>query len=232
MERNFKLITRQSLLDGTFRMRAEKAIATAKVPMNIRSEEESRRLFNDFFDKRPQDEVWVFGYGSLMWNPAIDFEQCVPATLMGWRRSFCMRDVAGRGTPLWPALYLSLEPGDRTSGLAFKLPKQDPKLELSLVWTREMFSDSYDAVWADVAVNDDKVTAAVFVTNPMCERYIGGLSAFEAAAMISRASGPLGTSMDYLSNTVREVQALGLSDGYLAETYRFAQQLLSERGRS
>ena len=222
------MLTRQALLDGSFRKNAEKAVAAAKAVMQIRPEEESKRLFDGFFSARPKDDIWVFGYGSLMWNPAIEFERRALATLGGWRRSFCIRDIAGRGSPDFPGLSLSLEPGDSTNGLAFKLPKQDPKLELSLVWMREMLSDSYDAIWADVTVDGEKVNAAVFVANPMSERYVSGLSPSNAAAMIVKARGPFGTSMDYLSNAVKEVQTLGLWDSYLEETYRLAQDLVSK----
>lgn len=82
-------------------------------------------------------DVWVFGYGSLMWNPISEFDERVVATLYGWHRSFCIHIVAGRATPQHPGRMLALEPGGVTDGLALRIPAAKLHEELRILWIRD-----------------------------------------------------------------------------------------------
>lgn len=88
---------------------------------------------------RPEGgELWVFGYGSVLWNQLLSFSSQQRATLHGWRRSFCMRIIAGRANSEMPGRMLALEPSGFTQGVAFQFTKQAAQEELILLWIREM----------------------------------------------------------------------------------------------
>ena len=89
--------------------------------------------------RRPDNSpVWIFGYGSLMWNPVFDSEEARPATLRGYHRAFCLRLTSGRGTHAQPGRMLALRDGGQTTGLAFRLPEDKLHEELELLWKLEL----------------------------------------------------------------------------------------------
>ena len=93
---------------------------------------------------RPDEgPVWIFGYGSLMWNPALEFTESCTGTLVGWHRAFCLRLTAGRGTAHQPGRMLALKEGGRTTGVAYRLPEETLEQELTLLWKREMITGCY-----------------------------------------------------------------------------------------
>ena len=97
---------------------------------------------------RPDDgPVWIFGYGSLMWNPALEFDESCTGTLTGWHRAFCLRLTAGRGTACQPGRMLALKEGGRTTGVAYRLPDTTLEDELTLLWKREMITGCYMPNW-------------------------------------------------------------------------------------
>src|SRR6185295_7575731 len=102
---------------------------------------------------RPRS-VWVFGYGSLMWNPAIRYVERRPALVHGYHREFCLLARAGRGSPERPGLMLSLEPGGSCHGVAYRLPAGAIEDELDVLWRREMMTRSYSPVWVAARTAD------------------------------------------------------------------------------
>src|SRR5579864_5207113 len=109
---------------------------------------------------RPQGPIWVFAYGSLMWNPQLELIDVRRGTLRGWHRSFCLRTLAGRGSLATPARMLSLEPGGETSGLALCLDRRFQEEELAMLWAREMPTGAYVPTWASVDLLDGRVVHA------------------------------------------------------------------------
>ena len=102
--------------------------------------------------RKPDDrEIWIFAYGSLMWNPLLSFDRREVATLEGWHRSFCLHMVGGRACPDFPGRMLALEPGGVTHGLAFRIADAARDEELRLVWIREMITGAYQPIWVDMA---------------------------------------------------------------------------------
>lgn len=87
--------------------------------------------------------VWIFGYGSLMWNPALEYRESCTGTLPGWHRAFCLRLTAGRGSATQPGRMLALKEGGRTTGVAYRLPDDTLEEELTLLWKREMITGCY-----------------------------------------------------------------------------------------
>ena len=94
---------------------------------------------------RPDDgSVWIFGYGSLMWNPALEYRESCTGTLPGWHRAFCLRLTAGRGSAMQPGRMLALKEGGRTTaatcrpGVSWSLTMVAPSMRWSLLWTRDI----------------------------------------------------------------------------------------------
>ena len=95
----------------------------------------------------PDQDVWVFGYGSLMWNPAFHHVELRPARLHGWHRSFCLWNTFGRGSPEKPGLMLALQPGGACAGVALRIAADAVPSELGVLWNREMLTGAYLPRW-------------------------------------------------------------------------------------
>ena len=95
-------------------------------------------------------DLWVFAYGSLIWDPAVHVDQIRLATLAGWRRRFCMRVTGSRGTVDRPGLMAALDEGGDCGGVAFRIPREIVDRETEIMWMREMFTGSYRAEFLSV----------------------------------------------------------------------------------
>ena len=159
--------------------------------------------------------LWVFGYGSLVWDPGFAFAERRIARLDGWHRSFCMRSIHHRGTPEEPGLVLALDraAGAHCDGVAFRVADGEDQAVLAYLRDRELISAAYLEERHPVTLQGGPgVTAVVFVIDRNHPQYCGGLSLDEQAAIIARASGGRGTNRDYLWNTARHLAELGLAD--------------------
>lgn len=166
----------------------------------------------------PGEEVWVFAYGSLMWNPALDYAEVQPCKVDGWRRSFCFWTPMGRGTPELPGLMLALEEGGECEGIAYRLSPELVQSELGLLWNREMLAGLYKARWVLTRLRDGRTVSAVtFVVDPAHCQYCGDLPMERAAHHIAFAEGRRGACRDYLTNTAEHAHSLGIHDPYIEE---------------
>lgn len=218
-------ITREALLDGTLKQRHD-FYAQAHPDMGFRSEAEMSALLEQTLAQHPEGEdLWVFGYGSLIWNPAFNYIEKRCALVHGWHRSFCLKLFMGRGTPEKPGLMLALERGGACRGMAFRIAAEHVKQELGVLWQREMFGGSYNAKWARLKLNERMVTGLTFVINPTHPRYIKGLSEEQTARMISQASGELGSNLEYFENTTAYLKQLGVKDRMLTRIASFLPSL-------
>jgi cation transport protein ChaC len=162
---------------------------------------------------------WVFGYGSMIWQPGFDFADRRIATLRGYRRAFCMSSIVYRGTPEAPGLVLALDRDGAGAcvGVAYRVPVAGAAATLAYLRARELVSDAYTEAWLPVAIDGGPTVEAVaYVSNPDHAQYCGGLSLEAQAEVIARAFGPRGRNVDYLLNTVDSLEALGLHDPELA----------------
>ena len=167
---------------------------------------------------KPGEEAWVFAYGSLMWNPALEFAESSPCRVGGWRRSFCFWTPYGRGTPELPGPMLALEGGGSCEGIAYRLAPHQVRSELEILWNREMLSGVYQARWVPTRLRDGRtVTAVTFVVDPAHCQYCGDLSLERAAHHIAFAEGRRGACRDYLINTAEHARSLGIHDPYIEE---------------
>ncbi|ASG54532.1 gamma-glutamylcyclotransferase [Salmonella bongori] len=177
---------------------------------------------------RPNDSaVWIFGYGSLMWNPALTFEESCTGTLEGWHRAFCLRLTAGRGTACQPGRMLALKEGGRTTGVAYRLPDSTLEEELTLLWKREMITGCYLPTWCSLTLDDGRtVNALVFIMDPRHPLYESDTRTRTIAPLIAAASGPLGTNAQYLFSLDQELRKLGMRDACLDELVAKVKALL------
>ncbi len=161
-------------------------------------------------------DLWVFGYGSLMWNPGFEHAEVLPAWLDGWHRAFCVLSMFYRGTPERPGLVLGLDQGGRCRGLAFRVPADRAELTVEYLVERELIGYAYQPRTLPVALDDGRaVPAYTFVADRGHRHYAGALPLERAAAVIMDAQGQTGLNRDYLINTVRRLEADGFHDADL-----------------
>lgn len=182
----------------------------------------------------PESDLWVFGYGSLMWDPGFAFTERRRATLEGFHRSFCIASHRHRGTPQRPGLVFGLDRGGSCTGIAFRVAADACPSVLEYLWVREMVTDAYhprllpvrlDAEVPDPPERDGAKTAGqapagsvkalCFVVNPEHEQYLGRLPVQRAAEMIRTARGGRGHNLEYLLNTADHLRQLGIIDAEL-----------------
>lgn len=201
------LLNRETLADGSLRERLD-------MPADVVwSAEQLEQSMAETLAARPAGPLRVFGYGSLMWNPLLHFDERRVATLEGWQRSFCMRTVIGRGRPERPGRMLSLEPGGRVQGVALRLPEPEVVHELRLLWRREMLAGAYRPLWVTLALDGgDAVPALVFVARPGHTMYEADSSVATVAPLVATAAGAFGPNVDYLRALARALAAEGLAD--------------------
>jgi len=161
------------------------------------------------------EPVWVFAYGSLMWNPEIAFAEARPGVLHGYHRSFCLYSRDYRGTPERPGLVLGLDRGGSCRGIAYRLPPDRVGETLDRIWAREMTGQVYEMRRVAVRTPQGRVAAQACVVRRQSPDYAGRLSPDEAAGLLANAVGGRGSGREYLANTVRHLEALGISDGLL-----------------
>jgi len=202
-------VTREALADGSLL-----ALVRAVLPPGtVRSDAEIAASLNQALASHdPAVDLWVFGYGSLMWNPAFFFAQKQVGTVHGWHRRFCLWIDRGRASSHRPGLMLALDRGGTCRGVAFRIPAEDVRSELLVIWRREMFGTAYLARWVRVHLAGVTIPAITFVVNRASPRYAGKLSDDEAIAHISGAIGPLGSCRSYLENTMSHLHELGIRD--------------------
>ena len=170
----------------------------------------------------PTGGVWVFGFGSLMWNPCFSFTDHRPATITGYERKFHILSTKARGTPDKPGLGLCLEKANRECcGVAYLLRDDELEHSLDALWRREMTTGIYEPAWCEIGFKTGDVTLAItFIVNHTNRQYIGPMPVQQMAAIIARASGEYGTCRDYLSMTIAVMSELGVHDLELDELLR------------
>lgn len=159
--------------------------------------------------------MWVFGYGSLVWNPGFDVAAQRIATLPDYARSFCMRSIHHRGTETDPGLVLALDEhvGATCQGVALAVAEGQEAQTLEYLRARELISSAYLERMLDIRLNDGQTVQAVtYVIDAHHVQYCGALPLDEQARIIARAVGDRGPNTEYLYNTAAHLTQLGISD--------------------
>ncbi len=183
--------------------------------------------------EKPGD-IWVFGYGSLMWNPQFNHLDMAPALLRGYHRSFCVYSHVWRGTIERPGLVLGLDCGGSCKGQAFHVAAADAAQVLDYLDKRERVTEVYVRRTVPVMVTRARdrakdrardranggavrVMAETYVVDRTHHQYAGKLAAAKAASLILQASGVSGPNHEYLASTVRHLDGMGIKESPLHE---------------
>ncbi len=159
-------------------------------------------------------DIWIFGYGSLMWDPGFEFVERWPALLRGYHRAFCIYSHLYRGTPERPGLVLGLDRGGSCRGMAYRVAAENRQAVLDYLHEREMLHYVYLPREVPVALPHRRVMALAYIADRAHGRY-ARLSLEETARHILQGRGNRGDNRSYLENTVRHLDELGLPDGPL-----------------
>ncbi len=186
------------------------------------SKAQIRECYRRLLAEAPKGDLWIFAYGSLIWNPAIHVAEERLARLRGYHRRFCLWTSLGRGSPERPGLILGLEPGGSCAGVALRVERTVAESEFEILFRREMVSGSYAPRWVPGALDGARrsVPMLVFVMNRGHPRYSGRLTDARIAKSIATAEGPLGACCDYLDQTVAALADRGIRDSMLNRMQR------------
>ncbi len=160
------------------------------------------------------EALWVFGYGSLMWNPGFVHEGSAPACIYGFHRSLCIYSYNHRGTPERPGLVLGLDKGGCCKGIAFRVAPENRQATVAYLREREQISGVYREELREVRLTacGTRVPALVYVVDRDHRQYAGRLSLEEQLRLVQQGHGKSGPNGDYVANTAAAISALGLRD--------------------
>ncbi|SIS83447.1 cation transport protein ChaC [Paracoccus saliphilus] len=175
---------------------------------------------------------WVFGYGSLMWDPGFTPVETVKARLSDYSRSFCLRSITYRGTEEVPGLVLGLdkEPGAECSGMALRIAEDEHDQVMEYLRGREMVTGAYREAVLPLALADGReVQAIAYVMRRDHWQYAGHLCTQEQAGIIAKAHGGRGPNAEYLFNTVRHLAEIGMNDSMLEQLSEEVHRLMKNQ---
>jgi len=174
----------------------------------------------------PGADLWVFGYGSLMWNPGFAFVERHAATLGGYHRRFCVASHRYRGTAERPGLVLGLDRGGSCRGIVFRVAADAVPAALDYLWEREMDNRVYRPKMLRVRLRDGvsaegagSVEACCFIVDRAHRQYCGCMDDADVVARIAGCCGARGPNIEYLANTVAHLDELGIRDVALHRLY-------------
>jgi cation transport protein ChaC len=200
-------LTREDLESGPIR----DLIAREVRSRAMRSDEQLQASLTETM-RGIEGDVWVFGYGSLMWNPIISAAGSRVVRISGYHRSFCLRSTVGRGSPERPGLMLGLDARGSTVGLALRIARETQDDDLALLWRREMSTGSYVPKWLRGTGGETEIRVLAFAANRQADNYVGSLTENETAELVSTGAGFLGTNLDYLLRTHASLREHGIRD--------------------
>ncbi|MEC7764265.1 MAG: gamma-glutamylcyclotransferase [Pseudomonadota bacterium] len=183
-----------------------------------------RRILDGHWD----DDIWIFAYGSLMWDPAMIFTEVRRAHAANVTRSFCMWDEDARGSRAQPGLMLGIDAGEGCDGLAFRIARDQIDHETFVLFRREMVTDGYNAVWTTLSTDHGEIKGLAFVVDRAVEKICPDIPMDQQARMIAVAEGMIGTNFEYLDNMRRHLAMLNLRDPYVDDLYERVTALRSD----
>jgi cation transport protein ChaC len=188
-------------------MARQTLVGVAAMPAKILSEAELSK-----------GDLWVFGYGSLMWRPGFEFIEQVPARLIGEHRALCVYSFDHRGTPEKPGLVLGLDRGGACRGIAFRVAASRRADTVEYLRSREQTTSVYHEVMRSVWLENEareRVGALAYVVDRGHVQYAGRLSLAEQLRFVQQGYGRSGNNRDYVLSTVKAIEAEGFRDQQL-----------------
>jgi cation transport protein ChaC len=159
-----------------------------------------------------RDDLWVFGYASLIWRPEFDFAERRAAVVHGWHRTLQMRSRVNRGTPEFPGLVCALVRGGSCRGVAYRIECARGAAELERLWLREMPTGVYDPKWLRCRTPQGPVTALAFTLSRNSPSHTGPLEDAQLVEILRSARGRYGSTLAYLVDTAHSLRHCGIHD--------------------
>lgn len=179
----------------------------------LHSDEEREDIRRAALADHEGGDLWIFAFGSLMWNPAFHFAEVRRASLSGYARKFILRDIfGGRGTREAPGLMAALDVGPRCEGLVFRIRAEDIETETEILWRRECIGPGYLPTYLTADIDGGQVRALTFLADHTAEGIAPDLTFEEQVHLIATGAGFLGSSREYLAGIVDHFAALGIHD--------------------
>jgi glutathione-specific gamma-glutamylcyclotransferase len=166
----------------------------------------------------PDGDLWIFGYGSLIWRPGFDYLEARPAKLLGEHRALCIYSFVHRGTPEKPGLVLGLDRGGACQGMAYRIAEQKRDDIIAYLRAREQVTSVYREVIRSVWLGSDareRVSAVAYVADRGHEQYAGRLSLAEQLHLVRGGHGSSGANDEYVIETVAALDAMNIRDTQL-----------------
>ena len=163
-------------------------------------------------------QLWVFGYGSLMWRPGFAYEEAVRARIIGAQRRLCVYSVVHRGTRRRPGLVLGLEPGGSCDGMAFRVAPDQARAVRAYLRAREQVTMVYREAAGILELETagrPRVRALCYMVDTAHPQYAGDLPLEKQVHLVRRSHGRAGPNIDYVANTVRHLREAGIHDAPL-----------------
>ena len=176
------------------------------------------------FLQLPDGDIWIFGYGSLMWRPEFPHSDFQPALLGGYHRALCVYSVRYRGTYDCPGLVLGLDRGGSCKGRALQVPRDRADEVFDYLHEREMMHNVYRPKWLPVKIPSGTVQAYCFVVDRNHQQYTGKLDDAVAVKLIRQGQGKGGPCLEYLHSTIQHLDELGIPDGPLHRLSRLVDE--------
>ena len=170
------------------------------------------------------EDLWIFGYASLIWKPDFEFAERRPAKVHGWHRALKMWSRINRGTPERPGLVFGMLSGGSCHGMVFRVARQDGRAVLTRLWKREMSMAVYDPKWLTCHTTHGPVTALAFTLSRKSPNHTGVLSEEEYRRIFAESTGIYGTTLDYAHRTLEELRRLNIPDRTLERLLRLARR--------
>jgi len=165
-------------------------------------------------------DIWVFAYGSLMWDPALSFAEVRRAYLPGYGREFNLKDtLGGRGTEEAPGMMASLDHGAGCHGLAFRIPAADVEVETEILWRRECIGPGYHPIIVPAEISSGTVEVLTFLADHDADLICSDITRDEQVRYLATGAGLFGSSLEYIANIVEHFEVMGIEDAHVRELY-------------
>lgn len=181
-----------------------------------------------FAERLPPEDLWVFGYGSLMWSPGFRARESGVAFLGGYHRALCILSTRYRGTERRPGLVMGLCHGGSCWGMAFRVPAERNARVLKTLWRREMLRSVYQPRLVPVRLaGGRRVRALAFIADTSHPQVVRELDLHARARLVAQGIGQRGRCTDYIRNTLEHMYSLGVTDPHLARVLETAEAIRS-----
>ena len=184
----------------------------------------------DFTARLSPGDLWIFGYGSLMWSPGFAYKRKALARAHGYHRALCILSTRYRGTKRRPGLVMGLCRGGSCWGMAFRVEARRVRGTLARLWEREMPRRVYEPRLVRVRVGSREVRALAFLADPRHPSYVRELDLHGRARLVAQGIGQRGACVDYIRNTLEHMHAVGVRDPHLERILHAALELRASGG--